>query len=315
LKKTIGAAVITKNHENYIDECIDSLLSQDQKLEHIVVCDDASEDNTFSSLQKFKRYENISIYRNSSTLGPSLNSNKALSLVKTDFIMYTSGDDVSISERSKIQQQCLKDTGAFCVINDIEIIGNDPKIDENLISNFIVSKSVGIDLFTELFWKQNFFNASAACFTNILNFENLFNPCFIFLQDYDLWLRMSIRNEIISRPEKVLKYRVLSSSLSQRVNQKLQDKNLMLSELFEILIQNFQQISMKDLDHFFQEYFLQYSKSYFRPIKFEDRKIDLIYFLVLSHNNYDLRRFAYTEMKKRGDLGNFKKFMSENFRT
>ena len=305
MTKSVGAAVITKNHENFIDECVDSLLAQELKLDHIVICDDASLDDTFGKLQKYKKYEQISIYQNSSSLGPSLNSNKSLSLVNTDFIIYTSGDDISDAKRSKVQTEYLNNTHYDCVINDVSYLIQHPEIDNYLVPNFQATDAVSLQLFRDLFWKQNFLNASAACFRGNLKFENLFDGGVLHLQDYDLWLKLSFNNKILSKPDKLLKYRVSNTSLSQQVNQRFADKQLMIEEMFYVLYKNLYELSVSEINYTFQEFLLQYSKPILEIGDASKYKIYIIYFLILSHNNVDLRNNAKSRITNINLVGQF----------
>ena len=306
--------MITKNHEDYIEDCIDSLLSQDLKLDHIVVCDDSSEDDTYSKLENFEKYRNISIYRNSYSLGPSSNSNKALSLVKSDYVIYTSGDDVSKSNRSKIQLNHLLNTNSMCVINDVEYLIQDFGVLDNHISTFLSTNETGLDLFKNLFWKQNFLNASCACFSKDINFDKLFNPDLLYLQDFDLWLKLSIEDKIISRPEKLLKYRISNTSLSQSVNQKSVVKQSMHAELFQVLFNTLSEMSVYKLDGIFGYFLASYSKSTNYLQSSEEVKYFLIYFLLLSHNNAELRKYVVADLQTKGLTKKFMLFMKNNFR-
>ena len=314
MHKSVGAAVITKNHESYIEECIDSLLSQEQKLDHIVISDDASQDDTLKKLQKFKKFKNITISKNESSIGPSLNSNKALSLVNTDFVLYTSGDDVSKLERSRIQVEHLEGTNYSCVINEVENIIQGSEIDDTSISTFSTTKSIGLTFFSELFWNQNFLNASASCFSSKTNFRHLFKPNLLHLQDFDLWLKLAQQNKIISKPEKLLKYRISSTSLSQRVNKNVVDKNAMVSELFATLFENMSELSIRELASAFGGFLNRYLRSSARAHVMLAEKSFLIYFLLLSHNNPDLRHYSLKKLHRDRLIDKYSQFLKENIR-
>ena len=315
MNKTVGAAVITKNHENFIEECIDALLSQDLELDHIVISDDASEDQTFSKLQRFQKYDKISIRRNSASLGPSTNSNKALSLVKTDFIIYTSGDDVSKNNRVRTQVGHLESTKYKCVVNDIEYLVQDSSIDTEFFPTFHVTNSTGINLFKDLIWKQNFLNASCACFSKNVNFDNLFSPKLLFLQDYNLWLRLSRSNDIVSKPEKLLKYRISKTSLSQSVNDNSLRNETMTWELFNIMFHNLSEMSFSDFHEVFGDFINNYSKYLFNLRDSINSKKSLIFFLILSHNNNTLRNLVLLYLQREGLSQEFTRFLQDNFRT
>lgn len=82
------------NLENYIENCITSLINQSFANLHIIIIDDASTDETYNILLKYK-YENsnITIYRNSTNRGVSYCRNFGISLVKTKYVAFLDGDD------------------------------------------------------------------------------------------------------------------------------------------------------------------------------------------------------------------------------
>jgi len=54
-KPLVSVAVITYNQKLYLEECINSILSQDYPNMEIVIADDASTDGTHEMLDKFCR--------------------------------------------------------------------------------------------------------------------------------------------------------------------------------------------------------------------------------------------------------------------
>jgi glycosyltransferase involved in cell wall biosynthesis len=117
---TIGAAVITKNHQNFIVDCVESLLNQTRKIDHIVIHDDASSDKTLEIISKYSHLKNVTILSNSVSVGPGQASNNALNRVGTDFVIYTSGDDISFPNRVDHQYNFLLENKFFnCAQNRI----------------------------------------------------------------------------------------------------------------------------------------------------------------------------------------------------
>lgn len=81
------------NVEKYIDECMNSLLSQITKYNYkIVIIDDGSTDNTTKILNKYADNElvNIIVQKNS---GQSVARNKALEKIYSKYIMFVDSDD------------------------------------------------------------------------------------------------------------------------------------------------------------------------------------------------------------------------------
>ena len=285
---SLGAAVITQNHENYIESAIEALLDQTHNISNIMIVDDNSEDSTYSKVEKYsRRYSFIGCKKNQEVLGPSKSSNLALNFLQNEFILFTSGDDISYRDRARIQLEYFKKNSKLtCVINSVNVFSDDKSVNLSNIPKFSHSNVTGSELFKEMFWKQNFLNASASCFRKSNIGDNLFDSRFLYLQDYKLWLDLCINNEIEVGSELVLDYRVSTNSLSQKVNKDyLDSRSRMLDELLEINIEALDSLTNYDIMNLFNEQLQSYQKLDLSEIK----KSSLIFFLLMSHQNVELR--------------------------
>ena len=287
----VDVALITKNHELYIEDAVEALLDQTLPINRINIVDDASTDLTNSILKKLsKKSKIINLITNNESVGPSGASNMALRDLTGDFILYTSGDDISTSNRAEIQTKILLENPTFkAVVNQVDLLIQSRNIAANQIPNFRTSMKTGFDLFNELYWEQNFLNASAACFKRISNERISFDENYLHLQDFKLWLELSLKNEIIVSHEVVLKYRVISTSLSQKINQNklhVDDSN---EELFRLYCSFFDRLSLNNIIEIFGSFINEFKKV-------DDiivNKKNLIEFLLLSHNNSYLQRKVF----------------------
>lgn len=284
----VDVALITKNHESYIEDAVEALLDQSLPINRINIVDDASTDLTNSILKKLaKKNKIINLITNNESVGPSAASNMALRDLNGDFILYTSGDDISTSNRAEIQTKILLENPKYkAVLNQVNLLVQSRNISANQIPNFRTSKKTGFDLFNELYWEQNFLNASAACFRRTSNELISFDENYLHLQDFKLWLELSLKNEIIVSHEVVLKYRVISTSLSQKINQnvfKSEDSN---EELYNLYCYFFNEFSLNTI--------LEIFGSFINEFKISDSQItdkqNLVRFLILSHNNSYLHK-------------------------
>lgn len=94
-KKTVSIIIPTYNRENYILDCIHSVLNQkcDAELE-IIIVDDGSTDNTLEKLNSFK--DKIVLSKKSSDSneqGASYARNRGISLATGDYITFLDSDD------------------------------------------------------------------------------------------------------------------------------------------------------------------------------------------------------------------------------
>jgi glycosyltransferase involved in cell wall biosynthesis len=290
MKNDISAAVITMNHEKYIEQSIDSLLNQTLPLKKILVGVDYSQDRTLEIVKSYeKKYKNIKVFSSNSQIGPSAMSNLVLNESVSKYVIFTSGDDYSQRDRAKVQYELLTNNKDMaCVSNNVEILNLGGKTMDVFIPKFHELKGYEVSIFSNLFWNQNFLNASAVCFNmEYLNSET-FSTELRHLADFELWLKLSLEDRLLLDKRKILTYRISSNSLSQLVNH---DKNeecrverelsIVYKYITELL--NFNMI---------KKHFIHFLK------KFDLKDLDLIdtefykMLILFSHNNPIVQKVA-----------------------
>ncbi len=97
---TIDILIPTYNGSSCITETIKSILSQSFKNFRILICDDASKDNTVKVISRIKD-PRIEIIKNSQNLGYSLNLERARKYANADFIYLMGQDDVMATDTLK----------------------------------------------------------------------------------------------------------------------------------------------------------------------------------------------------------------------
>ena len=103
----VSIVCITYNHEKYIENALNSFLSQKTNFDYeIIVCDDHSIDNTVNIIEEIrkKNQEKIKLIENKINLGSMKNYLKALSLATSKYIAVCDGDDYWI-DNYKLQKQ------------------------------------------------------------------------------------------------------------------------------------------------------------------------------------------------------------------
>jgi glycosyltransferase involved in cell wall biosynthesis len=101
--ETLSVALCTYNGAKYIHEQLDSILNQNPSPTEIVICDDLSEDDTWSILQVYQdKYPSvIKLHRNETRLGIVKNFEKALNLCTGDIIFLSDQDDIWSADKTK----------------------------------------------------------------------------------------------------------------------------------------------------------------------------------------------------------------------
>lgn len=106
----ISVVMATYNGEAFLEEQLDSLLSQDHENFELIICDDGSTDSTRDILQRYAASDNrIAVYLNETNLGANRNFEKGLSLAKGDFIAFADQDDVWRKDKLSTQLALFTD--------------------------------------------------------------------------------------------------------------------------------------------------------------------------------------------------------------
>lgn len=124
----ISFIIITYNQEKYIKEAIQSALSQSYSPMEIIISDDCSTDKTYeiinSLVESYKGPNKVQVFRNAKNLGLSANLNNAIQKSTGNLLILMAGDDISLSERTKIIVKRWLESNKECLafFSNVEII-------------------------------------------------------------------------------------------------------------------------------------------------------------------------------------------------
>ncbi len=114
------------NAEKYIEKAIYSVLQQSIKSIEIIVCDDASTDNTtFKVEQIICKYPQVKLLRNKTNNGPSYSRNAAIECSDSEWIAILDADDFYHPKRIEYLINFGKQQNADLVADNIFITTND----------------------------------------------------------------------------------------------------------------------------------------------------------------------------------------------
>lgn len=123
----ISVVMATYNGEQYLSEQLNSLLAQTYPNLEIVICDDASTDNTSLILASYAaEHSNIRVYHNKENLGYIRNFERAISLSSGSLVALCDQDDYWFPDKLSIQ---------FKSLGNADLVYCDSQIcDKNLVS-------------------------------------------------------------------------------------------------------------------------------------------------------------------------------------
>lgn len=215
----ISIALASYNGEKYIREQLDSILSQTIQDFEVVVCDDASIDNTWSILEEYTEKDSrFRIYKNKENLGFKKNFEKAISLCKGNYIALSDQDDVWKERHlevlyNSIGNKCGVLGNALMVDNDlnslnkthIEYIGGN--------SNYITSIDV---MLLRVIYVGNFCQGASMMFKS--SFLKSIIPVPEIFEVHDIWFALAaiLKKSFVFNPEIITLYRQHNSNVIKR---------------------------------------------------------------------------------------------------
>lgn len=123
----ISIALATRNGADFLPDFLDSLAYQEQLPVELVVCDDASGDETVAILESFSLRApfEVRIFRNPECLGVTGNFSRAISLCTGEIIALADQDDVWRPEKLKEISRALAVADCEAVFSDAEVVAED----------------------------------------------------------------------------------------------------------------------------------------------------------------------------------------------
>lgn len=110
------------NCADTLGEAIDSLLNQTYKNFKLILCDDASTDDTYLVAKSYAdRYDNIILIQNKTNLKLAATLNHCLQYADTEYIARMDGDDISLPSRFEKQLNFLDQHPEFALVSSAMI--------------------------------------------------------------------------------------------------------------------------------------------------------------------------------------------------
>src|SRR5215468_7300192 len=117
---SISVAMCSYNSARYVRDQLDSFLRQTMRPDELIICDDASTDDTRDIIATFARSApfKVRLYSEPSNIGRIANFQKVISLCNNEIIFLSDADDVWNEQKIRRMSQALQSmpnsAGVFC---------------------------------------------------------------------------------------------------------------------------------------------------------------------------------------------------------
>jgi len=226
-------------HAKYIDAAVTSCLAQTVRDIEVIVVDDGSNDGTVSKLSRIDDPRLVVVQQENA--GPSIATNRGLSLARGRFVALMSGDDVCLPDRLETQIASMADDAFDAVFARPVLIDEDGgSLPESSFPQFFeqrASTSSG-ELFRALFLRRNFLCAPAALLRRSAIIEcGVFQPALYQLQDFHMWLRLCSGYRVRLTDDRVVAYRLRDAGGNLSNDDNLPRTNIEYSWIYHRLLQ------------------------------------------------------------------------------
>ncbi len=213
----VSVIIPSYNHERFIRDCIESVLSQTFQDFEIIITDDGSVDNTVNVIKNFSD-PRIKLFVHIENRGACIAANNCLIHSSGKYIAMLSSDDIWYPRKLELQVDYLENhpdiAGVFGKVDWID--------DENQLitdDNFYHKDLFNVENRTRFEWLGRFFKqGNCLCHpSSLIRREcydeiGMFNPSLASLPDLDLWIRLCFKYQIHILDQKLLRFRRLNSS-------------------------------------------------------------------------------------------------------
>lgn len=227
----VSAIIPLFNGEQFINESIESLLSQTHPIDEIIVIDDKSTDRGLEQVQKLtEKNETVKLLRNSSNKGSSHCRNLGIKESSGDYVLFLDQDDYLAPSfldetNNHLNQRTGKEIAglhtSYFIVDEKGEITAETSYKEIQPEEFLGYQFVRNRILS---------NSGTVIKKSVLEQTGLYDESLKFSQDWDLWLRIG-KTGIFSYLKKSLTYiRRHSNNTSNKIDGFLSDERTILEK-------------------------------------------------------------------------------------
>lgn len=268
------------NCEQFIYEAVNSVLSQTYEDFELLIIDDCSTDNTLKIVKKFKDSRILIIQKEKNT-GYTDSLNYGITIANGEYIARMDGDDICLPERFEKQVAFLENNPNVILCGtSIQIIGS---------NTIIRHPSKHEDIVVKLCFGTSFCHPSVMGRREMF-LENKYDKNFEPAEDYDLWTRLAVKEELANLDEVLLFYRVYKNQISNT------QSGIQFEKSFHCKLRMFSKFNLYEK---FTEEQIKLVLGMQKPMTLSDCKIGLDWIKYLRNKNQILNIFQKDKFKKR----------------
>ena len=245
---TIGILIPVYNVADYVEECIESILTQIDTRASILIMNDASTDNSAAIIKRFENHPQVQIFDAPYNRGLSATRNALFDMAQTEYIWFIDSDDVMYEGAYKSVMSQIEKLNSDVLCADYVSLRGKKEVQKKAFigkanKNYINKRNSFLDNIIENnsnhVWNKVFRRQviQDIMFKEGLNFEDI-----LYMTDISL---KSFQYSYLKQP--VIKYREREGSILKNLDKKYVDDYLYA---FTYRVENYQRDEGKDGYHY-----------------------------------------------------------------
>ena len=245
---TIGILIPVYNVADYVEECIESILTQIDTRASILIMNDASTDNSTAIMKRFENHPQVQIFDAPHNRGLSATRNALFDMAQTEYIWFIDSDDVMYEGAYKSVMSQIEKLNSDVLCADYVSLRGKKEVKKKAFigkanKNYINKRNSFLDNIIENnsnhVWNKVFRRQviQDIRFKEGLNFEDI-----LYMTDISL---KSFQYSYLKQP--VIKYREREGSILKNIDKKYVDDYLYA---FTYRVENYQRDEGKDGYHY-----------------------------------------------------------------
>jgi glycosyltransferase involved in cell wall biosynthesis len=224
----VSVIVPTYNYAHFIGDCLDSIFSQTYKDFEVIVVDDGSTDDT---AQVLKKYRGEIHYIHQENRGLPAARNTGIRAAQGEYLAFLDSDDLWLPDKLDEQIRVLRnDADMGIIFSDASAFDEKGVIRESILKE--ENTCTGF-CFQRLFMGNYLVMPTVMIRTRCLEKGGLFDESLTAVEDYDLWLRISIYYKIGFVAKVLAKYRVHPSNMSRDFFRLMENEIKVIQKIIE----------------------------------------------------------------------------------
>ena len=207
MKRKVSVLMPVYNAEQYLNEAIDSLLSQSFSDFELLAINDGSTDKSEEIILSYAD-ERVRYVKNEKNLGLVATLNKGLELIDTEYIIRMDADDISVPNRFEILVKYMEnnpETGVYS--SALERFGDEVAIWKTPVENDAIKAG--------LLFGSSIGHAPCIMRTSLVKRHNIrYRDVHPHMEDYDLWFRIKDLTRFAATHEVLYRYRVANHNVT-----------------------------------------------------------------------------------------------------